>query len=91
MTDVIRQYRPNTHYKMVPTAFWNQRDVRSIIAGFLGDPRQTKVGLPIGVLDGFKAHNPIHDSAKAVLQLQYAYRYSVGEIEVPEEFDPNSF
>lgn len=70
-----------------PCAFWNQRDIRSYIAGLMVDPELTRVPLPKGSIDGFKHHDPIHDCARAILHIKYAEAYAKGEIEIPEKGD----
>lgn len=69
-----------------PIPFWQQRDIRSYIAGLLMSPESTKCPVTKGVLDGFEHHNPIHDNARAILMIQYAEAYADG-MEVPEEED----
>ena len=73
-----------------PCAFWNQRDIRSYIAGLMIDPEITRVPLPKGTLDGFKHHDPIHDCARAILHIKYGEMYAKGEVEIPDEVDENS-
>ena len=70
-----------------PIPFWNQRDIRSYIAGLLVSPDITKCPLPDGTLPGFEHHDPIHDNARAILMIQYAEMYANGEMEVPDEQD----
>ncbi|ASD51977.1 exonuclease [Pseudomonas phage PspYZU05] len=75
-----------------PCWFWNQRDVRTAIESMLLTRDLTMTPLPKGTLDGFIAHNSIHDCAKDILMLKYAYRYAVGldEMPSPENTDPRS-
>lgn len=72
--------------------FWSQRDVRTAIEANLGTRWMTECPLPMGTLDGFVAHDSIHDCAKDVLMLLYSKRYAYGieEIPTPEESDPRS-
>lgn len=70
-----------------PIPFWNQRDIRSYIAGLLMSPESTKFPVPKGVLDGFEHHNPIHDNARAIMMIQFAEAYANGDMEVPDEED----
>jgi hypothetical protein len=52
----------------------------------------TTTPLHKGVLDGFIAHDSIHDCAKDILMLKYAQRYALGLDEAPvgDEIDPLS-
>lgn len=72
--------------------FWSQRDIRTAIEENLGVRWMTETPLPMGTLDGFVAHDSIHDCAKDVLMYLYAKRYSYGLEEMPsqEEADPRS-
>lgn len=75
-----------------PIAFWDQRDIRSYIAGLMVSPETNKVPLPLGTLEGFKHHDPVDDVARAILHIKYAEEYARGNIELPtpEETDKNS-
>lgn len=55
-----------------PCAFWNQRDVRSIIAGYVGNPAYTMFPLEEEDIPGFIAHNPSHDICRDVIMMQKA-------------------
>lgn len=70
-----------------PCAFWQQRDIRSYIAGLMVDPNLTKVPLPKGSIEGFKHHDPVHDCARAILHIKYGEAYAKDEIEIPDEPD----
>lgn len=72
--------------------FWSQRDIRTAIEENLGVRWTTETPLPMGTLNGFVAHDSIHDCAKDVLMLLYAKRYSYGleDMPTPEETDPRS-
>lgn len=71
--------------------FWKRRDVRTRLETLLGDD-VTDCPLPLGVLDGFIKHNGIHDCAKDVMMLCYAYRYAFDMEDLPskENTDPMS-
>ncbi|QDH49164.1 exonuclease [Pantoea phage Phynn] len=94
LIDVIR----DTHgweadlFKIMPTAFWNTRDVRTTIENRLMSRGVAKTPLPLGVLDGFIAHDSIHDCAKDALMIIYASRYALGLQDAPEgdQIDPLS-
>lgn len=73
-----------------PVLFWQRRDIRDYIAGLVVDPSVTKIPLPNGVLDGFKHHDPIHDCARAVLHIKYGELYARGDMDIPDDVDPNS-
>lgn len=64
--------------------FWNMRETRTRIEAFLGRS-VTECPLPKGSLPGFIMHNGIHDCAKDILMLTYAYRYAFGMDEIPTE------
>lgn len=72
--------------------FWNQRDVRTAIENNLNVRGMCECPLPAGTLDGFVAHNSIHDCAKDILMLLYSRRYAFGLEDVPseEDADPRS-
>ena len=72
--------------------FWSQRDIRTAIEENLGVRWMTETPLPMGALDGFVAHDSIHDCAKDILMYLYAKRYSYGLEDMPsqEEADPRS-
>ncbi|QHJ78878.1 MAG: hypothetical protein [Caudoviricetes sp.] len=70
-----------------PCRFWNQRDIRTAVESYLGVRYMCECPLPMGALDGFIAHDSIHDCAKDVLMLIYAQRYSYGLDDVPSEDD----
>ena len=91
LSDIVKQvmgeidsFKINPAFYPIP--FWQQRDIRSYIAGLLMSPESTKCPVPKGVLNGFEHHNPIHDNARAILMIQYAEAYANG-MEVPEEED----
>lgn len=88
LVDAIRQANQTRDtFDLEPCFFWNQRDVRTAIEGTLMVRGQTTCPLPNGVLEGFVKHNPIHDVAKAVLELIYSQRYALGLEECPSEQD----
>lgn len=72
-------------FKLEPVAFWNQRDVRTAIESLLLVRDLTTTPLPKGTLNGFIAHNSIHDTAKDILMLKYAKRYAMGLEDAPSE------
>jgi hypothetical protein len=75
-----------------PIPFWNQRDIRTYIAGLFCDPSVTKCPTPKGTLDGFKHHDPIHDNARAIIMMKWAELYAMEDIPIPDKdnIDPNS-
>ncbi|MGL4521772.1 MAG: 3'-5' exoribonuclease domain-containing protein [Bacilli bacterium] len=75
-----------------PCFFWNQRDTRTAIERTLMSRGMTECPLPMGTLDGFVAHNSVHDVAKDILMLIYAQRYVLGLEDCPtqETADPRS-
>lgn len=89
--DMIRQtYKTVETDKFEPVKFWAQRDIRSAIEAYLVTRRMDITPLKKGVLDGFVAHDSIHDCAKDVIMLKTAQRYALG-IETPpnkEDTDP---
>lgn len=72
-------------FDLEPIKFWNQRDVRTAIECYSMVRGLTTTPLPMGSLDGFIAHDSIHDCAKDILMLKYAQRYALGLDEVPDE------
>ena len=74
-------------FKEEPCKFWNQRDIRTAIESLLLTRGLTTTPLPKGTLDGFIAHDSIHDCAKDILMLKYAQRYALGLEDVPSEED----
>ncbi|AFU63964.1 exonuclease A [Salmonella phage STML-198] len=79
-------------FNLEPCKFWNQRDIRTAIEALLMTRNLTTTPLRNGVLDGFIAHDSIHDCAKDILMLKYAQRYALGLEEAPvgDEVDPLS-
>ena len=79
-------------FGLEPCKFWNQRDVRTAIESLLMTRGLTTTPLHKGILDGFIAHDSIHDCAKDILMLKYAQRYALGLDEAPvgDEIDPLS-
>lgn len=79
-------------FGLEPCKFWNQRDVRTAIESLLLTRGLTTTPLPRGVLDGFIAHDSIHDCAKDILMLKYAQRYALGLEDAPQgdDIDPLS-
>lgn len=79
-------------FKLEPCKFWNQRDIRTRIEALLLVRDMTTCPLPKGTLDGFVAHDSIHDCAKDILMMKYALRYAMGLEDAPseEECDPLS-
>ena len=79
-------------FGLEPCKFWNQRDIRTAIESLLMTRGLTTTPLHKGVLDGFIAHDSIHDCAKDILMLKYAQRYALGLDEAPvgDEIDPLS-
>ncbi|MGL5579412.1 MAG: 3'-5' exoribonuclease domain-containing protein [Cetobacterium sp.] len=75
-----------------PCFFWNQRDIRTAVERTLMTRGMTECPLPMGTLDGFVAHNSVHDCAKDILMLIYAQRYALGLEDCPmgDEVDPRS-
>lgn len=68
----------------VTPGFWKVRDVRTRIEALLGDD-VCECPLPLGSLPGFVHHNGIHDCAKDVMMMFYAYRYAFGMEDIPTE------
>lgn len=54
-----------------PVYFWNQRDLRSYIAGAFMDAHNTKMPLPKSIQEHFVHHDPIHDCAKDAMTIIY--------------------
>lgn len=79
-------------FGLEPCKFWNQRDIRTAIESLLMTRGLTTTPLHKGILDGFIAHDSIHDCAKDILMLKYAQRYALGLDEAPvgDEIDPLS-
>lgn len=79
-------------FEFEPCRFWNQRDIRTAVEANLGIRGMCECPLPMGTLDGFVAHDSIHDCAKDVMMLIYSKRYAYGMEDVPDEenADPRS-
>lgn len=79
-------------FRAEPCKFWNQRDIRTAIEALSLTRGLTTTPLRKGVLDGFIAHDSLHDCAKDILMLKYAQRYALGLDEVPvgDDIDPLS-
>ena len=93
LLDQIRQvYKTRETFHLEPCKFWNQRDVRTAIESTLMVRGMTECPLPAGTLDGFVAHDSIHDCARDILMLIYSQRYALGLEEAPteENADPHS-
>lgn len=75
-----------------PVKFWNQRDIRTAIEAYAMVRGLTTTPMVKGTLDGFVAHDSVHDCAKDILMLKYAQRYAMGLDECPEgdNVDPRS-
>lgn len=89
----IRQvFKTRETFEIEPCKFWNQRDVRTFIEATLMQDGMTECPLPKGTLNGFIAHNSVHDCAKDVLMMIYAVRYALGLEDVPvgDDADPLS-
>lgn len=86
MVDVVSSIWPDFDHTMFPVAFWNQRDTRTALSHDLCTPMNSKCPLPEGIFKDFVAHNSIHDCARDVISLQRAWKYKLGELEVPEKF-----
>ncbi|WJZ27892.1 exonuclease [Serratia phage 92A1] len=93
-TDLIRElYKHDTGcedkdidtFKLEPVKFWQQRDIRTAISCYSLVRGLSTTPLPKGALDGFVAHDSVHDCAKDVLMLKYAQRYALGLEECPDE------
>lgn len=91
MVDLIRRGF-NTRETLVyePVRFWQARDIRTAIERTLMHRSMTECPLPMGTLDGFIAHNAVHDCARDILMLIYSQRYAMGLEEFPENPDPRS-
>lgn len=86
--DMMRQtYKVDYTQEIEPVKFWLQRDVRTAIESYALQRNVIKTPLKKGMLDGFIAHDSIHDCAKDVLMLKTAQRYAFGLEEFPEEDD----
>lgn len=75
-----------------PVMFWAQRDIRTAIEALSLQRGVIMTPLRHGVLDGFVAHDSIHDCAKDVIMLKTAQRYAHG-LEIPPksfEIDPTT-
>lgn len=75
-----------------PVKFWNQRDIRTAIEAYAMVRGLSTTPMVQGTLDGFVAHDSVHDCAKDILMLKFAQRYAMGLDECPEgdNVDPRS-
>lgn len=86
--DMISQtYKTNYTRDIEPVMFWQQRDIRTAIEAYSLQRGTLMTPLRKGILDGFVAHNSIHDCVKDVIMLKTAQRYAYGLEEMPEEKD----
>lgn len=53
-----------------PCSFWNQRDIRTVLAVLWGDISMTKGLISKAEQELFVAHNSVHDNAKAIISMQ---------------------
>jgi len=98
LTNILTMFKDNSaldewskNAAFYPIAFWDQRDIRSYIAGLMVSPDATKVPLPKGTLDGFKHHDPIDDVARAILHIKYAENYARDILDMPDESEMDVF
>lgn len=88
LDDMIRQTFKTDHIdKLTPIKFWAQRDIRTAIECMLLTRGLTKTPIRKGLLDGFIAHDSVHDCAKDVIMLKTAWRYAMGLEEIPAHED----
>lgn len=86
--DMMRQtYKVDYTQDIEPVQFWRQRDVRTAIESYALQRNIIKTPLRKGLLDGFVAHDSIHDCAKDVIMLKTAQRYAFALEEMPAEED----
>ena len=91
LINLLREKHRTRDTNMVePVRFWNTRDVRTAIESTLLTRNMCECPLPNGALNGFVAHDAIHDCARDVLMLIYAKRYAMGLEDLPVDPDPNS-
>lgn len=72
-------------FNIEPVKFWQQRDIRTAIECYALARGLTTTPLPMNTLNGFVAHDSVHDCAKDILMLKYAQRYALGLDECPDE------
>ena len=86
--DMIRQtYKTDVTDDLEPVKFWAQRDIRTAIESLSLTRGMSMTPLQKGKLDGFVAHDSIHDCAKDVIMLKTAQRYALSLEEMPDEND----
>ncbi|QBX32703.1 exonuclease A [Aeromonas phage Asfd_1] len=93
LVDLIRQiFKTRDTFYHEPCFFWQQRDVRTAVEATLMVRDMTVCPMPAGALDGFVAHDAVHDCAKAALELLYSKRYALGLEDIPtgDNVDPRS-
>lgn len=87
-TNLMQQtFKTRNLEKVDPIKFWNQRDIRTAIEALSLTRGMMMTPLRNGLLDGFVAHDSIHDCAKDILMLKTAWRYAMGLEEIPPEGD----
>lgn len=92
-TDIIRQTLQKDFTQFdEPVMFWAQRDIRTAIEAYMMVRGMALTPLKKGSLDGFVAHDSIHDCAKDVFMLKMAQRYVLGLDQIPksDDIDPSS-
>ena len=88
LVDMIRQtFKVDYTQDIEPIKFWQQRDIRTAIEAYAMLRGTIMTPLRKGVLDGFVAHDSIHDCVKDVIMLKTAQRYALGLEEMPSEED----
>lgn len=88
LVDLIRQTYNNIETEQYePVKFWAQRDIRTAIEAYSMVRGMSMTPLRRGKLDGFVAHDSIHDCAKDVIMLKTAQRYAMGLEEMPKAVD----
>lgn len=86
--DMIAQtFKTNYTQNIEPVKFWAQRDIRTAIEAYSLQRGVIMTPLRKGVLDGFVAHNSIHDCVKDIIMLKTAQRYAYGLETMPEPDD----
>ena len=67
--------KPSDHW---PVAFWNQRDIRTVLATLYGDMNSANGILTKRDAEKFEKHNSLHDIAKDIISMQALWAVNAG-------------
>lgn len=80
INSMLRQVYGDSYKNYLLCKYWNQRDVRTALDSYAELAGVKKVLLPEQYIEGFVAHDSLHDCAKAIIELRYARALALGAI-----------